>query len=300
MKKYLKPFLACAILAGTIGAFTYYLIKHPQTVGHIKNMPPLTLVLLLVLYFGWFIAYALVTRGLLHIYHKHMGVQENFLFNAYSNLINFFGPGQSGPIFRGAYLKKKYNLGIKPYMFTLLLYYAFYGVISVMFMFIGTAPWWLTAGLIVGAAGGSFIILRWYRNKNRAKLGTNQPHLTASNMAWVFEATALQLAIQAVIYGVELHNVGAHASLSQVLAYTGVANMALFVALTPGAIGVREAFLAFSQQLHHINTSTIVAANVVDRAAYIVFLGVLFVLVISLHARDKLSIKSLDLSRKKS
>jgi len=299
MKKHLKPILAALILIATIAAFAYYLTKHQETVDQIKHMPPVTLVILLALYAVWFTAYALVTRGSLHIYGKRMGLQENFLFNAYSSLINFFGPGQSGPIFRGAYLKKKHNLGIKPYMFTLLLYYAFYGVISVMLMFIGTRPWWQTTILIVGASAGSFVVLRWYKNKNRAKL-TDKPLLNIPNLGWVFAATVLQLAVQTVIYGVELHNAGAGASIGQVMAYTGVANMALFVSLTPGAIGIREAFLTFSQHLHHIDTSTIVAANIVDRAAYIVFLGLLFLLVLSLHARDKLSIKSLDLSQKQS
>jgi uncharacterized membrane protein YbhN (UPF0104 family) len=258
-------------------------------------MPAGTLITIVLLYGLWFMAYALVTRGSLHLYSKRMGLQENFLFNAYSNLINFFGPGQSGPIFRGAYLKKKHDLGVKPYMFTLLLYYAFYGVISVAFMFIGTQPLWLTAILLVLAAAGCVVILRWYKKKSKL---TSQPLLNVRTLGWIGLATAAQLIIQAVIFGVELRNVNAGASIGQVLAYTGVANMALFVALTPGAIGIREAFLAFSQQLHHIDTSTIVAANVVDRASYLVFLGVLFVLVLSLHARDKLSIASLNLGKK--
>lgn len=297
MRRYLKPALSVIILLLTVAAFVYYLTAHPATLNQIKHLPAVTLVVLVALFFIWFGAYAIVTRGLLYMYGKHMGIQENFLFNAYSTLINFFGPGQSGPLFRGAYLKKKHGLGIKQYLFTLLLYYAFYGVISVLLMFVGARPWWQTTLVLLLASGGSAYVLWWYHQKNRTKIG-EQPRFNAVNIGWIFGATVLQLAAQAMIYGVELHNVGAHASIGQVLAYSGVANMTLFVALTPGAIGIREAFLAFSQQLHHINTSSIVAANIVDRAAYLVFLGVLFVFVISLHARDKLSISSLSLKQK--
>src|SRR5882724_5862647 len=106
MKKYIKTLLALGIVAVTIGLFIYYLSNHPETVRQIRHMPLLTVVGITLLYGVWFIAYALVTRGSLALYGKRMGVQENFLFNAYSNLINFFGPGQSGPFFRGAYLKK--------------------------------------------------------------------------------------------------------------------------------------------------------------------------------------------------
>ncbi|HSX17235.1 MAG TPA: lysylphosphatidylglycerol synthase transmembrane domain-containing protein [Patescibacteria group bacterium] len=299
MKKYLKPILTVTILALTVVSFIYYTHKHPEIVDRITQMPPLTLVAIVLLYGVWFIWLALVTRASLHIYKKHMGLQENFLFNAYSSLINFFGPGQSGPLFRGAYLKKRHSLGIKPYIFTLLIYYAFYGVISVLMVLIGTRPWWQTALLVPLAAAGSVVILRWYKNKNRAKMGDDKPFLGGINLGLLFGATVFQLTSQVAIFAIELHNVGAHASFSQVLAYSGVANMALFVALTPGAIGIREGFLAFSQNLHHIGGNTIVAANVVDRGAYLVFLGILFLLVIGLHAKDKLQIKQLNLKQPK-
>lgn len=297
MKKHLKTILALGIVALTAGLFIYYLANHPETVSQITKMPLLTLLGIVALYGIWFIAYALVTRASLAIYQKRMGIQENFLFNAYSNLINFFGPGQSGPLFRGAYLKKRHGLGVKSFLFTMLIYYAFYGVISVTMMFVGTRPWWQTAILIAGASAGSFVVVRWFKRKNSAKMG-NKPLLTPLHLGLIFAATAIQLVTQAVIFGIELHNVGANASIGQVLAYTGVSNFALFVALTPGAIGIRESFLLFSQALHHIPSSTIIAANVVDRGVYLVFLGILFILVLSLHAKDKLGIKQLKTGEK--
>jgi uncharacterized membrane protein YbhN (UPF0104 family) len=297
MKKHIKTVLAVVILAATISSFIYYSHKHPEVVRELKHMPPLTLAAILALYMVWFIALVLITRSSLYLYNKHMGKQENLLFNAYSTLINFFGPGQSGPIFRGAYLKKRHNLGVKPYLFTLLIYYAFYGVISVFLMVVGTRPLWQTAILLVGAAGGSFVVIRWWKNKNKAKLGDDKPMLNPRTLGLLFAATVLQMVVQTIIFGIELHNVGASASFGQVLSYTGVANLALFVAVTPGAIGIREAFLAFSQNLHHISSNTIVAANIVDRASYLVFLGFLFVLVISLHAKDKLRVSQLDVDK---
>jgi len=295
MKKHLKTSLALGIVLLTITAFVYYVAKHPAIIEHLKTMPRLTLVALLLLYGVWFIALALITRASLRIYKKHMPLQENFLFNAYSNLINFFGPGQSGPLFRGAYLKKRHNLGVKPYVFTLLIYYAFYGVISVLMLFVGTRPLWQTIAMVVVTGGCSFSIIKKFRAKNKDTL-TERPLLNAQTLGLILLLTAAQLIVQAIIFGIELHNVGAHATIGQVLAYSGVANLALFVALTPGAIGIREAFLAFSQNLHHISGNSIVAANIVDRGVYLVFLGILFVLVITLHAKDKLHLKQLRLN----
>jgi uncharacterized membrane protein YbhN (UPF0104 family) len=106
-------------------------------------------------------------------------------------------------------------------------------------------------------------------------------------------ATLAQLLVQVVIYSLELHAAGSHASLGQAVSYTGAANFALFAALTPGAIGIREAFLVFTHNLHHIGNNTIVAANIIDRAAYLVFLGILFVIVFGLHANRRLKLHQL-------
>ena len=292
MKRYIKTVVALIIVAATIIAFTHYLATHPQTVDRLHEMSLTSLALLLGLYTVWFLALVLITRISLRLYSKTMGKQENLLFNAYSSLINFFGPGQSGPIFRGAYLKKRHGLGIKQYVFATLLYYGFYAVMSVLFMLVGTRPWWQTVAGMVAAAGISFVLIRWYAAK-KAKI-ENESGLNFINVGLLFGATALQMVAQVGIYAIELHTAGAQASFGQVLAYTGVANLALFVALTPGAIGIRESFLLFSEGLHHMQSAIIVAANVIDRAVYLVFLGLLFILVLSMHAKDKLKINQLS------
>lgn len=282
--------MAIAILAVTAAAFAYYIKGHPETLDQLKHMPPVTIVILLALNVVTFLAYMLVTRGSLHVYGKTMPLQENILFNAYSSLINFFGPGQSGPIFRAAYLKKRHDLHVKKFMFMTLVYLGFYAIISAMFMVVGSRPWWQTLTLMVLVGAACFVLIRRYKQGSKIDTGHG---LNLVNIGWILGATVLQVVSLAIIYGVELRQVGAGASISQILSYTGVSNFSLFVALTPGAIGIREAFLVFSQNLHHIDSSTIVAANILDRAIYLVFLGLLFVLVIGLHAKDKLNISQL-------
>ncbi|HSW66513.1 MAG TPA: lysylphosphatidylglycerol synthase domain-containing protein [Bacillota bacterium] len=285
LKKYSRIALAILIIGATFGSFIYYLVHHPNTATRLRDLPPGTLLLLLVLYGCTFLTLSVISWASLHLYSKPIKLQENVLFNAYSSLINFFGPGQSGPVFRGAYLKKRHNLGIKQYVFATLVYYSFYAVFSACLMFAGAWPWWQTA-LVMGAAGGvSVLVIRWYKKGAGIDKKT---HLQLNAVFWIGLITAVQVVLMTIIYGIELHSVAAHASIGQVMSYTGVANLALFVALTPGAIGIREGFLVFSQQLHHINSGVIVAANVVDRGVYLVLLGILFIVILTLHAKDKL------------
>jgi uncharacterized membrane protein YbhN (UPF0104 family) len=71
------------------------------------------------------------------------------------------------------------------------------------------------------------------------------------------------------------------------LIYGGSANLSLFVSITPGGIGFREAFLVFARGLHHVPINTIVSAGIVDRAFYVLFLAALLVFSSLLHLRGR-------------
>lgn len=288
MKRYLKPLIAGILLAATISAFTWYLSNHPEIVTQIKTVNPWILVLLLVCYTVWFGALAVVLQISIRMFGKSMSARENILLSAYSSLLNFFGPGQSGPGLRGIYLKKKHNLSIKKYIFATLLYYACYALISAIMLLGGRVSWWLTLGALAVVSSGCVAILQWY--KKRSAIAANQQ--LGRYLGLLFAATLVQLLAQVAIYYIELRAVS-NVSIAQAVSYTGAANFSLFVALTPGAIGIREAFLLFTQNIHHISSGVIVAANIIDRAAYIVFLGIMALGVFGLHADKKLRLKQM-------
>lgn len=288
MKPYLKPIIAGALLATTAGAFTWYLHDHPEIITQLKHVNPLILALLIVCYSVWFAALAVVLQLSMRMHNKTMSARENVLLSAYSSLINFFGPGQSGPGLRGIYLKKKHNLSIKKYIFATLMYYACYALISAVMLLSGRVAWWLTVLAAGAVVGGCAVILKWYAKRSSIDEST----AFVRYIGFIFLATSVQLAAQAVIYFIELQAVSS-VSWGQAISYTGAANFALFVALTPGAIGIREAFLLFTQNIHHIGSSVIVAANVIDRAVYLVFLGLMALGVFGLHADKKLRLRQL-------
>src|SRR5688572_28231746 len=165
MKRHLRTFLAVLILAITAAAFIHYIQQHPETLRRLTDLSPIAIIVLLGLCSVTFFVYMLITRVSLRIYHKTMPLQEQFLFNSYSSLINFFGPGQSGPLFRGAYLKKRHNLSVKQFAFTLLLYLAFYAVISAMLLVVGSSPWWQTVLLMLAVGSVSWFVIRRYKKK---------------------------------------------------------------------------------------------------------------------------------------
>ncbi|HSW74373.1 MAG TPA: lysylphosphatidylglycerol synthase domain-containing protein [Candidatus Saccharimonadales bacterium] len=290
MKKYAKTLVAALLLVATATVFAKYLHAHPEVLHQFKHLKWSTLVVLLALYAVWWGALAAVLQVTMHLYNKSMPLRENVMLSSYSSLLNFFGPGQSGPGLRAVYLKKKHGLGIKKYIFATLIYYAFYAIISAGMLFAGSLAWWKTVLGVLCASAASWVVLWWYarRSQFQAEAGMQLPIL-----GWLFVATVVQALAQFIIYFVEISTVKQGVGIGQALTYTGAANFALFVALTPGAIGIRESFLLFTEHLHHLGSGVIVAANVIDRAAYLVVLGILFIVVLALHAGKKLKLHQL-------
>lgn len=290
MKHKLQISISIFIILLTIAAFAFYLNRHYYLVKQILHTPPLTIIGLFLLYTVLFASLVFIMQSSLRICKKTLGIKENFLLNAYSSLVNFFIPGQGGIAIRGIYLKRIKKLAYRNFLFATLIYYMFYAIISTLLLFANSKVWWLAVVAALIVAFACMGIIHFYKKRYK----TSEAELDASpiHLFLLFSATLFQTIIQIIIYMVELHSVNSHISLRQTITYTGAANFALFVALTPGAIGIRESFLLLTRRLHHISSSNIVAANVIDRAVFIIFLGILFLVTIGFHAKYKDILKS--------
>ena len=208
------------------------------------------------------------------------------MLNAYSTIVNFFVPGQGGPAIRGAYLFKKHKLRIRLYILVTLIYYLIYGLINSLIAFSDTSLWWILFPIVIGG-----VVLSVYGGRkyiSRFKIKPEELDFSLKNILSLTLVTLAQVIIVTVINLVELHSVNSSISLRQILIYTGVENLAVFVSLTPGAIGIREGFLVLSRKLHHITVANIISASIIDRAIFIVVLCLLLIYVVASHAKTKL------------
>jgi uncharacterized membrane protein YbhN (UPF0104 family) len=287
MNKHLWRLIASVtVLLVTLVAFVDYLATHPAIRQQLRQTSPETLVIILLLYVGATVALALVFIATFRLCKLSLGLGESTLVTMYSAIINFFGPLQSGPAFRAVYLKKKYNLKMRDYAVATIVYYFFFGVFNVALLFSGLLKWWLLAFVIAAIAGG--VALR--RNH---RVAARFERLDLRGWYYLAGATLIQISFYVAIYYTELRSVskgGIH--LSQAIIYTGAANLSLFVSITPGAIGFREAFLLLAHRLHHISNGAIVAANTIDRSMYIFLLLILALVIFGTHARQHLKLKN--------
>ncbi|MDL2342140.1 MAG: lysylphosphatidylglycerol synthase domain-containing protein [Patescibacteria group bacterium] len=277
-----RSLLALVILLVTIGASIYFLSHHPTVGRQLLATPRPVLASLLLLYLFFMVSLWLVFRASLLICNAALPVSETMLVTAYSSIINFFGPLQSGPAFRALYLKKRHRVNLKQYAVASVAYYFFYAYFSGLCLVFGLAGWWT---IVLGGLGLGGLFWLWHTpllNITRFK------SLSLRGLIFTAAATLLQVAVFTVIFYIELHTNNAAITFRQAIIYTGAANFALFVSLTPGAIGFRESFVLLAQRLHHIPNTTIVAASLLDRGVYIAMLLLLGVLIFGTHARRNL------------
>lgn len=293
-KKYCKPAAAVLVLCLTVVAFAYYFSNHPGTLNSLKHMSTWLLLALLAMYALLTVALVFIMSATLQIINVRMALKENFMLTSYSSIVNFFGPLQSGPGVRLVYLKKKYNVSVRNFAFATFLYYGFFALFSGIFLTIAALQWWQSALVIIAIITGSLYAIN--RQRKRATL----QHFSVEGIVNLALATLAQVLIVATTYFIELHSINPHINFGQALTYTGAANFALFVSLTPGAIGFRESFLLFSRHLHHISSANILTASLVDRAVNVAFLGLLFLAMLGLHVRHRLAVKSPNTSEPKS
>lgn len=291
-RKHVKNILIVLVLSLTVAVFVLFFVQHPQYWQDLKQVNPWWIVAVVALNIPMIGLLVLIYDATVRLCGKRLGWQENFLLTSYSSIINFFGPLQSGPGVRAAYLKSRHQVRLRDYTLATLMYYGMFAFFSAIFLLAGNRPWWQTVLAAAAVAGFSALVIRRFIKRDK-QAGDSQFHLHRGLVTKLFVVTFLQVLLTAITYFVELRAINPHIAWGQAVSYAGAANFALFVSLTPDAIGFREAFLVFSQNLHHVSTADIFSANVIDRASYAIFLGLLFIVVLLMHAKSRLRLGSL-------
>lgn len=274
--------LALIFLLLSAAVFVYYFRHQPAVRHQLTQISWPILLGLLGLYIVSVLALTLLIQATVLLSGVHVKRGESLRLTAYSSVINFFGPLQSGPAFRALYLKRRHQLSLRRYSTATATYYGLYAVFNGLFLLT------YVLGPIGFVAILVFLILA-YTFVGRSRLAARRlGRVSFAELERLAIATLLQVSIYVVIYYIELHTIAPATTFRQAIIYTGVANLALFVSLTPGAIGFRESFLLFSQHLHHVDNATIVAANLIDRAVYVVLLAVIATVIFGTHAQREL------------
>lgn len=299
----LKKYLGYLVILITLVGFAVYLKLNPAVIDQLRSTKISTILIVLFLYSFMTGILVLISKIVLRMSDMVLSDKENTLLTMYSSVVNFFGPLQSGPGFRVVYLKKKHDINIKKYLSANVVYYLFFALVSGAFILSGVFS--LTFAMVLGFLAISIAILspnvfRYIPYIGSSKYLTSLKEVAAKFRKDLFTLaclTAFQLVTITGVYFVELRSIDASVQFWQAIIYAGAANFSLFVSLTPGALGFRESFLFFSQRLHQINSDTIVAASILDRALFVLFLALMMLVILLLHGKQLLSLGRIKSSK---
>ena len=288
--KRLRIVLAVIVLIITAVVFVHFFATHPEYLKALEHITLTAVLAILALNVGVTISLVIGANFLTELCGKRLPWKEQFLLTAYSSIANFFGPLQSGPGVRLVYLKTKHAIRVRDYTLACLVSYAMFATISAILLFGISRPWWQALLIIVAVASFSCGVIKFFMKRDH-KRADSRFCWSGRALFGLLIATTAQILFVTGYYFVELHVVNSHITLHQAVIYSGAANFALFVSLTPDAIGVRESFLTLSKRLHRVSNAVIITANVIDRAVYALYLGLLFLLVLSVHGHDRFKLQ---------
>ncbi len=270
-----------------LGLFGDYIFDHKSVLNELKHISPL-LIISLVLGYGLMLLVLMgIYNAILDLCAKPLKTKENLLLSIYSTLTNFFMPLQSGIAVRAGYLKTKHRVKISSYIMASLIYFAIYAVLSSVILFATGRYFWMILPGVACAVLISYLVLKIASKHFRRRHIKINLNLSRDKILRLTLIVIAQLALQSAIYFLELRQVSGNINLLRAISYTGAANFSLFVALTPGAIGFREAFLALAHRLHGFSNAQILGANIIDRGVFLIFLGCIFIIMLATHARNR-------------
>jgi uncharacterized protein (TIRG00374 family) len=289
-KRLVKLFVLLVFLA----VFVAYYFANRQDFSVLANVGVGLLVLILIGQIVVMVTNALLLSALCTGFEKNLSFKNSISLTIKSSIINFFGFLQGGVGYKAYYLKKKFKLQYSKFFLIFMAnYLAIFSVSSLLALI----------GLIIRKAEGHSInfallllfliielciagIMLFGHKLHFSKEGRLTRYINQSVTAWssiaknkkvllkLFLFSLLQCLSLSFIFYLELRAIGLSPSIASVLIYSGLANLALFLAITPGAIGFRESILIFSQTSLSIQTSDILASSLLDRAIYFLLLGI--------------------------
>ena len=110
MRPLLRPAAVVSVILVTTVLFVRYITTHPEYITRLRQVDLSTLLWLLLTNSGLMVVAAVLNHISALICRIRLEKSESMLLTIYSSLANFFGPLQSGPGVRAAYLKTKIRI----------------------------------------------------------------------------------------------------------------------------------------------------------------------------------------------
>lgn len=309
LKRYRRQLLGLFVLA----IFLLYFIKNKESFKLLLDIRPLYLIGVAMCYVAIVITNGLFIKYIIEPFKKYISVRESARVSLISSLGNFFASSGAGLGFRAVYLKKIHKLSYSDYMTTLYGNYLLIFIINAMFgllslvlvsnqsslQFKGAVIFF--AGLLAVSLVLCFVQLpkslgTRIKNKFVAKTLKYLQNMTAGWNKIVRDRTLLlhlstlvsiQLGLTIAIGWLEFSSLNISIGFPELLLFSVLGSLSIFVSLTPANLGVKEGIYLLTAGVIGITTPQIVSIALVDRGILFGTLFLLWVFTRSKSPKDK-------------
>jgi uncharacterized membrane protein YbhN (UPF0104 family) len=244
----------------------------------------------------------LFTKFILRPFKKYISTTESFYVSLISTVGNFFAPVGAGFGFRAVYLKRKFNVSYSDYISTLS---GNYIIVFLVNSFFGLLALYLLRdrhnsqyGVLVTVFAGIFatslilslvkIPLRVAEHQSNSHLRSFIRQLSRVTQGWNHIISHKKLMLQLILLTTAnflltvgmtftiikaLHfNIG----VGELLLFSVLGSLSLFINITPANLGVKEAIYLFSSQVLGFSTAQILSIALIDRGVMFILLALLW------------------------
>ena len=289
-----KKIFQILVLIILIVWFAVYFYQNIEEFRHLKIVNIAYLIPLCLLSILFLITNGLVLKYFLEPFKVKLKFKEWFGLSVINTMGNYLTPFRGGAVAKAVYLKRVHQFSYSYFLSTLagvyiivflvnsfvglltaiLLYYV-YGVFNVFIFAIFLCIFLFLLGIVffsprIKETKHSFvnkfinIINGWHLIKNNKKVITVIGLISLANVAIM----VLMMFLEFRVFGLEI-------SLLSVLFLSIVSTLGLFISITPGALGIKEAIVAFTATVINIPISQALTVSILDR---VVGLGIIFIL----------------------
>jgi uncharacterized membrane protein YbhN (UPF0104 family) len=254
-------------------------------------------------------------KVILKPFGKYISLKESVRVSLISSLGNFFAPAGSGFGFRAVYLNKKHGLAYSDYVSTL---YGNYIIVFLISSLFGLLSLWMLYAkhdeayfILLLVFGGMFVVslllslikipsnllnldLKSSRVNKIAKIflqmlkGWNGIVSNRNLMAKLAGLTIMNFFISVIISKLEISALHLTIGFPELILFSVLGSLSLFVSVTPANLGVKEAIYLFSSHVIGFTPAQILSIALIDRGMLFITLMILWIYTSKTKSADQL------------
>lgn len=265
--------------------FAIYITRNLESFKQVEVVYPLLFLPLLILSISLLITNGLLLEKLLSPFKIKLSVKEWLGLSVITTAGNLLTPFQGGMIARALYLKSKHNFSYTNFLSALSGIYiivfwvnSFVALLSMLLIkqFYSTFSWLIFITFLIIFSALSFIIVFSPKIKRAFKWEILNKVVRVINgwlviknnkrtVLFVALISSLNVLLMSASSFLEFKTLGVEISFLKALFVSIVSTLSLFISITPGSLGIKEAFMAFTSNVVGISPANAIIVSALDR-----------------------------------